>query len=156
MYVPVLLGGFELAIFPFAICLTCNSYTKIFRVLKLITSSTNFFIHKTIFFLGSLCNHLVSNKGKIKNGEGFLHQVRFFRHHQDQIHTLFHINIAANATVHIFAVMSFSAVSGADGSMFLPCKSDSDCKAIECADGTAHCLNNNCRCDSKVERMQTS
>ncbi|KAL9389396.1 hypothetical protein Peur_018001 [Populus x canadensis] len=46
-----------------------------------------------------------------------------------------------------------AAVSRADGSVFLPCKSDSDCKAIECADGTAHCVNNNCRCDSKVERI---
>ncbi|RQO96640.1 hypothetical protein POPTR_010G135666v4 [Populus trichocarpa] len=51
------------------------------------------------------------------------------------------------------AVMSFSVVSRADGSVFLPCKSDSDCKAIECAVGTAHCVNNNCRCDSKVERV---
>jgi len=153
MYVPVLLAGFELAILLFSICLTCNSYTKVFRVWKLIISSTNFLIHKTIFFLVSLCNHLVSNKGKIKKME----KAFFIKWDSLDIikikYSLLHIKIAANATVHIFAVMSFSVVSRADGSVFLPCKSDSDCKAIECADGTAHCVNNNCRCDSKVERI---
>uniref|UniRef100_A0A6N2MT95 EB domain-containing protein n=1 Tax=Salix viminalis TaxID=40686 RepID=A0A6N2MT95_SALVM len=55
------------------------------------------------------------------------------------------------------AVMTFSAaVSRADGTVFLPCKSDSDCQAIECAEGAAVCVNNNCHCDSKVESILAS
>ncbi|KAJ6324585.1 hypothetical protein OIU76_011812 [Salix suchowensis] len=53
--------------------------------------------------------------------------------------------------------MTFSAaVSRADGTVFLPCKSDSDCEAIECAEGAAVCVNNNCHCDSKVESILAS
>ncbi|CAK7326439.1 unnamed protein product [Dovyalis caffra] len=56
----------------------------------------------------------------------------------------------------IATCVSFSAVSRADGSVFLPCKSDSDCQAIECASGTARCINNNCECDSTVESILAS
>lgn len=36
---------------------------------------------------------------------------------------------------------------GVEAQVFLPCKSDEECKAISCGKGSAHCLKGQCHCD---------
>ncbi|KAL5759159.1 hypothetical protein ACOSQ2_017997 [Xanthoceras sorbifolium] len=59
--------------------------------------------------------------------------------------------ISSKTAVLVILLVTASCLVAAEAYVFLPSKStDEECQVIQCAQGTAHCIQNQCKCDGQT------